>query len=120
MTDKNSFLRESGYELTYRDSGNTIVRKYEIHFSFLRMQFFTPTQKITIPKYKFIFPIHRSENNSFLLLPLMISKSLFIFFTVLLLLHVHFNYLAIGFFSPILIGVSFSSDLFQFYMFLIY
>ena len=43
----------SGYELTYCDSGN------KIHFSFLMMQFFTPTQKIIVPKYNLIFPKQR-------------------------------------------------------------
>ena len=37
------------YELTYRDSGNTI------QFSFFAIQFFPPTQKIAIPKCKFCF-----------------------------------------------------------------
>ena len=43
-------------------------------------------------------------------------KKLMYFFTVLLLLQVHLNYLDIRFFSSILIGVSFSSNLFHFYV----
>ena len=40
--------------------------------------------------------------------------------TILLLLHLHVNCFDVRFFSTVLIGVSFSSNLFQFYMFLFF
>ena len=40
-----NIYKHTGFELTYRDSGNTI------HFSIFTMQIFPPSQKITIPKY---------------------------------------------------------------------
>ena len=45
-------LKMRGFELKYRDSGNTI------HFSFLTTQFFLPSQKITITKHN----IKRKKN----------------------------------------------------------
>ena len=36
---------KAGFELMYRDSGNTI------HFPIFAMQIFPPSQKITTPKY---------------------------------------------------------------------
>ena len=38
-------LSNTGFELTYRDSGNTI------HFSFFTTQFFPPSLKVMIPKH---------------------------------------------------------------------
>ena len=54
----------SGFELTYRDSGNTI------HFSFFTIQVFPPTQKITIPKKVSVSQTEEQNQNSFLLLRL--------------------------------------------------
>ena len=45
---RKSTFYKTGFELTYRDSGNTI------HFSFFTIQFFPPTQKITMPKKVFV------------------------------------------------------------------
>ena len=49
-----------GYELKYRDLGNTI------HFLFLMTQFFPHIQKITIPKYdKFLFLLSEKQKQLF-------------------------------------------------------
>lgn len=49
----------AGFKLTNYDLGNAI------HFSFLTMQFFPPSQEITISKYiiKFLFPTIKNEFN---------------------------------------------------------
>ena len=50
MTHTLQYTTPAGFELMYRDSGNMI------QFSFFTIQFFLPTQKITMPKYdKFFF-----------------------------------------------------------------
>ena len=54
----------TGYELTCRDLGNTI------QFSFFMMQFFQPSQKITIPKCFYSSYIEKQIPKPFLLLPL--------------------------------------------------
>ena len=52
---------QAGFELTYRDSQNTI------HFSFFTIQFFPPSLKITIPKQSFFL---NGETNLIFLVPL--------------------------------------------------
>ena len=52
-----SLDHSSGYELMYRDLGKWM------HFSFFTIQFFTPTQKITVSK-KYLFPKPRHKNET--------------------------------------------------------
>ena len=93
------FSQISVNELTYRDLENTI------QFSFLAIQFFPPTQKITIPKYHSFF-FHKPRIKAKLFLAVTVKNDFntvmsFFMKAVLLLLNVHVNCLDTRFFSQI-------------------
>ena len=88
---------ESGFKLTYRDSGRLV------HFSFLTMQFFLHCQNMTTSKYDIVFIRNKTIFCCYGSKRLFQYPCVMFYKKVLLLLHVNVNCLETRSFSLIIL-----------------